>query len=145
MNHLNANAPFGIIHLLRSQDFLKTNISYHVTRACTYQGVRNVSFSENVVNVLNGWYLFIPTENIRKPKRQTAADFLSGRYVAHCGICYDLYNLKNVKNNFFISFLKGVIRSFLYKHNVFKVSLGMDVLSKIEYFVAVLRSDETLH
>ena len=145
MNHLNANAPFGIIHLLRSQDFLKTNISYHVTRACTYQGVRNVTFSENVVNVLNGWYLFIPTENIRKPKRQTAADFLSGRYVVHCGICYDLYNLKNVKNNFFISFLKGVIRSFLYKHNVFKVSLGMDVLSKIEYLVAVLRSDETLH
>ena len=65
--------------------------------------------------------------------------------MAHCGICYDLYNLKNVKNNFFISFLKGVIRSFLYKHNVFKVSLGMDVLSKIEYLVAVLRSDETLH
>ena len=63
----------------------------------------------------------------------------------HCGIWYDLCNLKNVKNIFFISFLKGVIRSFLYKDNVFKVSLGMDVLSKIEYLVAVLRSDETRH
>ena len=36
--------------------FRKTNISYPLIRtpSCTYQGVRNVSFSENVPYVLNG-------------------------------------------------------------------------------------------
>ena len=49
------NHTFGIIHLLRSNIFRKTNISYHLirTRACGYQGVRNVSFSKNVAYVLN--------------------------------------------------------------------------------------------
>ena len=39
--------------------FRKTNISYPLiwTRGCTYKGVRNVSFSENVVYVLNKWPL----------------------------------------------------------------------------------------
>ena len=38
----------GIIRLLRKQNFRKTNISYLLihTRACAYQGVRNVSFGE---------------------------------------------------------------------------------------------------
>ena len=37
--------------------FLKTNISYLVIRkrTCAYQGVRNVSFLENFVYVLNEW------------------------------------------------------------------------------------------
>ena len=42
-----------IIYLVRSQSF--PNISYPLirTRTCAYQGVRNVSFSENIANVLN--------------------------------------------------------------------------------------------
>ena len=37
--------------------FRNTNISYHLirTRTCAYQGVRNVSFSENFANVTNEW------------------------------------------------------------------------------------------
>ena len=39
--------------------FRKTNISNPLirTRTCAYQGVRNVSFSENFAYVLNGWPL----------------------------------------------------------------------------------------
>ena len=39
--------------------FRKTNISYPLirTRTCEYQGVRNVSFSENFAYLLNGWTL----------------------------------------------------------------------------------------
>ena len=41
-------------HLVR-KILRKNNISYFLIRTCTcaYQGVRNVSFSENVVNILN--------------------------------------------------------------------------------------------
>ena len=37
--------------------FRKTNISNSLisTRTCAYQGVRNVSFSEDFAYVLNGW------------------------------------------------------------------------------------------
>ena len=37
----------------------KNNISFPVicTRMCAYQGVRNVSFSENFASVLNEWSL----------------------------------------------------------------------------------------
>ena len=48
-----------IIHLVRSQNFQKTNISYALplllilTRTCAYQGETNVSFSEKIANVLN--------------------------------------------------------------------------------------------
>ena len=41
----------GIIYSVRTQNF--PNISYPLTRA--YQRVRNVSFSENFVYVLNQW------------------------------------------------------------------------------------------
>ena len=39
--------------------FRKTNISYTLIRThlCAYQGVRNVSFSENFANVINEWSL----------------------------------------------------------------------------------------
>ena len=39
--------------------FRKTNVSDPLirTRACAYQGVTNVSFSENFAYVLNGWFL----------------------------------------------------------------------------------------
>ena len=41
-------------HLVR-KILRKNNISYFLIRTCTfaYQGVRHVSFSENVVNILN--------------------------------------------------------------------------------------------
>ena len=48
-----------IIHLVRSQNFQKTNISYplplllRLTRTCAYQRETNVSFSEKIANVLN--------------------------------------------------------------------------------------------
>ena len=49
--------PVGVIHEVRTQNFPKTNISNPLilTRTCAYQGVRNVSFSENFAYVLNGW------------------------------------------------------------------------------------------
>ena len=42
--------------------FRKTNISNPLirTRTCAYQGVRNVSFSENFAYVLNAWPLTAP-------------------------------------------------------------------------------------
>ena len=45
------------------QIFRKTNISYPMilTRGCAYQGVRNVSFSENLESVTNEWYLSVVT------------------------------------------------------------------------------------
>ena len=44
--------PKGIIHLVRTQNFRKTSISYPLipTRSCTYQG-----FSENFAYVPNEW------------------------------------------------------------------------------------------
>ena len=52
---------YGIIHLLSSQNFPKTNISYPLirTRRCVYQGVRNVRFSENFASVINEWSLYL--------------------------------------------------------------------------------------
>ena len=43
------------MHLVRTQDFGETNISYPLIRRrmCTYQAVRNVSFSENFVYALH--------------------------------------------------------------------------------------------
>ena len=49
----------GIIYLVRSQKFRETNISNSLihTRTCKYQGVRLVSFLENLANALNEWSL----------------------------------------------------------------------------------------
>ena len=41
-----------IIHLVRLQNFPK-NYTLIRIRTCAYQGVRNISFSENFANVLN--------------------------------------------------------------------------------------------
>ena len=62
------------------QKILSPNISYPLTstHTCAYQGIRNVSFSENFAYVLNEWSLycqpilshcslFMPLNNIRKP------------------------------------------------------------------------------
>ena len=48
------NLFFGVIYLVRTQNFQKTNISYPLihTRICAYQGVLNVSFSETFAYVL---------------------------------------------------------------------------------------------
>ena len=50
--HLTLNSsefPLGIIHLVRTKIFRKSNVSYPLIRTQTYayQGVRNVSFSQN--------------------------------------------------------------------------------------------------
>ena len=47
----------GVVHLVRTQIFRKTEISYPRmrTRTWAYQGVWNISFSENFINVLNEW------------------------------------------------------------------------------------------
>ena len=47
----------GVINQVFTQNFPKTNISNLLihTRTCAYQGVRNVSFSEDFAYVLNGW------------------------------------------------------------------------------------------
>ena len=64
LNHLKYsyfNFPFffRIIHLVRTQMFRKTNISYPLvrTRTCAYQGVRNISFSGYFPYPLNEWFL----------------------------------------------------------------------------------------
>ena len=59
-NPLSGWFRYGIIYYVR-KIFRKTNISYPLirTRTCTYQGVRNVSFSENFAYVVNEWSLFI--------------------------------------------------------------------------------------
>ena len=47
---MNSAIEYGVIHLVRSQNFLKNYISHPLVRkpACAYQGVRKVSFSENL-------------------------------------------------------------------------------------------------
>ena len=67
---LNQSFPM-IIRLAQTQNFPKTNISYLLicTRTCEYQGVRNVSFSENCACVLNEWS---PEKATGSPKRVEA-------------------------------------------------------------------------
>ena len=50
----------GFIHLVRTQNFPKINISDPLirTRTCSFQRVRNVSFLGNFAYVLNGWSLW---------------------------------------------------------------------------------------
>ena len=45
----------GIIHLVHTENLPVNNISYPVirTRACAYQGVRNVNFLDNFAYVLD--------------------------------------------------------------------------------------------
>ena len=52
-----AASPYGPSIKYVRKFFRKTNISNPLirTRTCAYQGVRNVSFSENFAYVLNGW------------------------------------------------------------------------------------------
>ena len=59
-----------IIHWASSQNFLKNSYSYPLirTRTCTYQSVRNISFSENFANVLDEWPLTGIIEELRNVK-----------------------------------------------------------------------------
>ena len=45
----------------------KTNISNPLirTRTCTYQGIKNVSFSEDFANVLNGSFLMLHKKSLK--------------------------------------------------------------------------------
>ena len=47
----------GFIHLVSTQNFPKNShfLPLWYARTCAYQGVRNVSFSENFAYILNGW------------------------------------------------------------------------------------------
>ena len=58
----------GIIHLLRMLFFFsrKTNISYSLKRKCmcAYQGVKNVTFSENFAYALNDPKLWLSVNYI---------------------------------------------------------------------------------
>ena len=62
----------GVINQVFTQNFPKTNISNLLihTRTCAYQGVRNVSFSEDFAYVLNGWpqNSHIPSKTIKSIK-----------------------------------------------------------------------------
>ena len=55
----------GTFHLVPTQIFRETNISYCLIRTGTsaYQGIRNVSFSENFAYVINQWTLKTPANN----------------------------------------------------------------------------------
>ena len=57
LNSFNTSIKGPSIKYIR-KIFRKTNISNRLirTRTCAYQGVRNVSFSENFAYVLNGWH-----------------------------------------------------------------------------------------
>ena len=71
----------------------KTNISYPLirTRTCAYQGVKNVSFSENFANVLNGRsrvkfnsFQVYTFENIRNELWTLASDIsIVVKYIIH--------------------------------------------------------------
>ena len=59
--------------------FRKTNISYPLLRTwtCLYQGVKNVSFSENFANVINKLSLTWPsTKAYREPCQRSMTDIL---------------------------------------------------------------------
>ena len=61
--------PSVILTLLKYNFQFKVHFSPTEKRMCAYQGVRNVSFSENFAHVLNGWSISMGLPN---PK-----DFLS--------------------------------------------------------------------
>ena len=53
-NYVILRVNWGVIHEVRAQNFPKELL---FLTPCAYQGVRNVTFSENFVYVLNGWFL----------------------------------------------------------------------------------------
>ena len=70
--------------------FRKTNISNPLIRRlkCAYQGVRNISFSENFAYVLNGWPLWDlvrqlqPKDSATNQKMFTQIHFLEFAYIS---------------------------------------------------------------
>ena len=57
------------IHLVHTNIFRKTNISYPLIGTCTYayQGVRNISFSETFAYVINKWSLCFASKILERP------------------------------------------------------------------------------
>ena len=55
--------PSIILTLLKYNFQFKVHFSPTEKRMCAYQGVRNVSFSENFAYVLNGWSLSMSLPN----------------------------------------------------------------------------------
>ena len=55
--------PSVILTLLKFNFQFKVHFSPTEKRMCAYQGVRNVSFSENFAYVLNGWSLSMSLPN----------------------------------------------------------------------------------
>ena len=55
IDSLHKISRYGVIHLVVRKTFWKFNISYPLiyTRTCAYQGVTNISFSENFACVIN--------------------------------------------------------------------------------------------
>ena len=55
----------------------KFNISYRLirTRTCVYQGVRNVSFSENIANILHEWSIMLAFILINQYIRDSARSY----------------------------------------------------------------------
>ena len=55
--------PSVILTLLKYNFQFKVHFSPTEKRMCAYQGVRNVSFSENFAYVLNGWSISMSLPN----------------------------------------------------------------------------------
>ena len=55
---LSLRITLGLFNYYVRKIFRKTNIFYPLipTRACAYQWVKNISFSDNFANVINEWY-----------------------------------------------------------------------------------------
>ena len=73
--------------------FRKTNISYPLirTRTCAYQGVRNVSFSENCNDVIDLRSDFDALNHNFHLRKIHLLNFLK--------LCYNLVQLKTVRQN----------------------------------------------
>ena len=75
--------PSIILTLLKYNFQFKVHFSPTEKRMCAYQGVRNVSFSENFAYVLNGWSL-----SMSLPNPTDFVSFESDCQVKHCFIIF---------------------------------------------------------
>ena len=98
--------------------FRKFNISYPLirTRTCAYQGVRNISFSENFAYIINGWFL---RHSSYHPLPPLWVCKLYQVYIAHCCIFSNsnrINQLKKKTKRMFcfleLKFLADILRDF---------------------------------
>ena len=89
----------GVIHLVRTQNFSKTNISYPLihTRMCVYQGVEIVSFLENLAYMLNEcpypnlthlWNFFLNKWNIQEESLVVLENFKNSQENTRAGVSF---------------------------------------------------------